>query len=105
MEWVIHSKKSVVFVKIDFTKVYDHIEWPFILVMLHALGLGLLSFNLCICYLGMLMPRSLLMGANLMFLVYLDPYAKVVLWALLLFMFLLPKVLAICWLLLSQSIM
>jgi hypothetical protein len=31
---------NVFFLKIDFEIVYDHVEWPFILSMLKALGFG-----------------------------------------------------------------
>ena len=40
MEWARKSKQSLVFLKIDFAKAYDPIEWPFILAMLLALGFG-----------------------------------------------------------------
>ena len=40
MEWARKSKKPVVFLKIDFAKAYDWIEWPFILAMLQAIGFG-----------------------------------------------------------------
>lgn len=41
MEWARRSNQKVVFIKIDFAKAYDRIEWPFILAMLQALGFGL----------------------------------------------------------------
>ena len=34
MEWARKSKQKAIFLKIDFSKAYDHIEWPFILAML-----------------------------------------------------------------------
>ena len=40
MEWAHKSKQKAIFLKIDFSKAYDHIEWPFILAMLQALGFG-----------------------------------------------------------------
>ena len=40
MEWARHSKQQAIFLKIDFAKAYDRIEWPFILTMLEALGFG-----------------------------------------------------------------
>lgn len=40
MEWVRRSRQQALFLKIDFAKAYDHIEWPFILTMLQALGFG-----------------------------------------------------------------
>ena len=40
MEWACKSKQLGIFLKIDFAKAYDHIEWPFILAMLRALGFG-----------------------------------------------------------------
>ena len=40
MEWAHNSKQPTIFLKIDFSKAYDCIEWPFILVMLQALGFG-----------------------------------------------------------------
>ena len=41
MEWACQSKHQALFLKIDFAKAYDWIEWPFILAMLQALGFGL----------------------------------------------------------------
>jgi hypothetical protein len=40
MEWARQSKQAALFLKIDFAKAYDRIEWPFILAMLQALGFG-----------------------------------------------------------------
>lgn len=40
MEWICKSNHLSVFLKIDFAKAYDRIEWPFILAMLQALGFG-----------------------------------------------------------------
>ena len=40
MEWAHKSKQKAIFLKIDFSKAYDRIEWPFILAMLQALGFG-----------------------------------------------------------------
>ena len=40
MEWARHSKQHAIFLKIDFEKAYDWIEWPFILTMLYALWFG-----------------------------------------------------------------
>lgn len=40
MEWAHKSKQHAIFLKIDFAKAYDRIEWPFILAMLKALGFG-----------------------------------------------------------------
>ena len=40
MEWARKSKQKAIFLKIDFSKAYDRIEWPFILAMLQALGFG-----------------------------------------------------------------
>ena len=40
MEWARKSKQKAIFLKIDFAKAYDRIEWPFILAMLQALGFG-----------------------------------------------------------------
>ena len=34
MEWARKSKQKAIFLKIDFAKAYDRIEWPFILAML-----------------------------------------------------------------------
>ena len=34
MEWAHKSKKKAIFLKIDFSKAYDCIEWTFILAML-----------------------------------------------------------------------
>ena len=40
MEWGQNSKQQSIFLKIDFSKRYDRIEWPFILAMLEALEFG-----------------------------------------------------------------
>ena len=40
MEWARKSNQKVIFLKIDFVKAYDDIEWPFFLAMLQALGFG-----------------------------------------------------------------
>ena len=40
MEWARKSKQQTLFLKIDFAKAYDRIEWRFILAMLRALGFG-----------------------------------------------------------------
>lgn len=40
MEWARRSNQKAVFIKIDFAKAYDRIEWPFILAMLQDLGFG-----------------------------------------------------------------
>ena len=40
MEWASKSKQSAIFLKIDFAKAYDRIEWPFILAMVRAIGFG-----------------------------------------------------------------
>ena len=47
MEWACKSKQLSIFLKIDFSKAYDHIEWPFILAMLQALGFGHNFFTVC----------------------------------------------------------
>ena len=41
MGWAHKSKQPAIFLKIDFAKAYDHIEWPFILAILQPLGFGL----------------------------------------------------------------
>ena len=38
MEWERVSNQEAMFIKIDFEKAYDRIEWNFILSMLQALG-------------------------------------------------------------------
>ena len=40
MQWAQSSGQDALFIKIDFEKAYDHIEWRFILAMLQALGFG-----------------------------------------------------------------
>lgn len=40
MDWVRRSQQREILLKIDFANAYDHIEWPFILAMLKALGFG-----------------------------------------------------------------
>ena len=40
MEWNRKSNQHTMFLKFDFAKAYDPIEWPFILAMLQALGFG-----------------------------------------------------------------
>lgn len=40
MEWARTSKQNTLFVKIDFEKTYNNIEWNFILDILQALGFG-----------------------------------------------------------------
>lgn len=40
LEWACVSCQKPLFLKIDFEKSYDRIEWPFILDMLEALGFG-----------------------------------------------------------------
>lgn len=40
MEWACASQHNALFIKIDFEKSYDKIEWNFIFVMLQALGFG-----------------------------------------------------------------
>jgi hypothetical protein len=40
MEWARNQALEAMFIKIDFEKVYDRVEWPFILTMLKALGFG-----------------------------------------------------------------
>ena len=40
MEWAHKSKQKAIFLKIDFAKAYDRIEWPFLLGMLQALRFG-----------------------------------------------------------------
>lgn len=40
MEWAHSSNQDALFIKIDFDKAYDRIEWFFINVMLLALGFG-----------------------------------------------------------------
>jgi len=41
MEWVHSSNQDSLFIKIYFEKLYDHIEWNFIIDMLEYLGFGL----------------------------------------------------------------
>lgn len=40
MEWARLSNQRILFIKIDFKKSYDKIEWIFILTMLEALCFG-----------------------------------------------------------------
>jgi len=40
MEWARVSDQEALFIKIDFEKTYDKIEWQFILSMLQELGFG-----------------------------------------------------------------
>lgn len=40
MEWARSTNQQALFVKLDFEKVYDMIEWDFILSILEALGFG-----------------------------------------------------------------
>ena len=40
MEWATLSSQLILFIKIDFEKSYDRVEWNFILRMLWALGFG-----------------------------------------------------------------
>lgn len=50
MEWDHSFDHEALFIKIDFEKVYDQIEWNFIFDMLHALGLVVSSYNLFKCF-------------------------------------------------------
>lgn len=45
MEWARISGQNIMFIKINFEKAYDHIEWWFILSMLKALGFGIVFIN------------------------------------------------------------
>nr|KUM50953.1 hypothetical protein ABT39_MTgene799 [Picea glauca]QHR90568.1 hypothetical protein Q903MT_gene4593 [Picea sitchensis] len=45
MEWARSTSLEALFIKIDFEKAYDRVEWPFILAMLKALGFGLAFIN------------------------------------------------------------
>ncbi|KAH9288546.1 hypothetical protein KI387_032663, partial [Taxus chinensis] len=40
VEWACKSHQATMFIKIDFEKAYDRIEWPFVLTMLQVLGFG-----------------------------------------------------------------
>lgn len=40
MEWAYHSQQDILFLKINFEKAYDKIEWSLILYMLYAIGFG-----------------------------------------------------------------
>jgi hypothetical protein len=40
MEWAKYLGLKAFFIKLDFANSYEHVEWPFIVAMLHALGFG-----------------------------------------------------------------
>lgn len=79
MEWARHSHQQAMFLKIDFAKAYDRIEWPFILAMLHALGLVLSFCNWFRCCLVMPLLASPSMVDNLKLLGSFIPSARVIL--------------------------
>jgi len=78
MEWVRCSNQKALFLKIDFAKPYDHIEWPFILDMLSALGFGLNFIQSMNILFSEALDCITINGCQSQSLVYFIPFIKVV---------------------------